>query len=362
MTAIARATINNIPFLFGDLLISGPEVTEPTLALPTIDNIGRIFPAGSGYVPTGIRQKLTIVDDDLVIGWAGPAFAARTLLNEIRSANAKSKIGHEELRGLLESTDDLVWRQGLSLTGFLWEDGTNFRFNVGGETASRKGTDEIVVLGSGGRTLGVLAANADQEAKAITETDEVATLGKAISIAGNLFTDEIFRSTSLLHYFGGGYEIVTRFDRSFQKLNDITYIFFNAWTDGDKVSFDFPKVAIKLKYIGDVLLMRSDKWIRRGKTREMETKTTIFVVDPVYRTSIRDEWDAHLRPSLNSHTLCQQVTFHDRHGQPGILSSLLVGKSISERVKIEEHDANVTLFAWSDPFLHEMSDKIRDSY
>ena len=58
--------------LMGDLLLSIKESrsTSPAL-IPTAEDLSKVFPAGSTYVPSGLRQKIIVLSDTFALGWAG---------------------------------------------------------------------------------------------------------------------------------------------------------------------------------------------------------------------------------------------------------------------------------------------------
>ena len=96
MTLIAALTISNLPVLIGDALLSGEESGQ-NLAIPTIGNVSDVFPEGSGYTITGLRQKINIIDDNLVIGWAGSYIAAKTILSELKRQSNSKKLTRESI-------------------------------------------------------------------------------------------------------------------------------------------------------------------------------------------------------------------------------------------------------------------------
>jgi len=69
--------------MLGDILMSGVERPGEPARLPTIENITEVFAEGSGLVPTGLRQKIAILSDDLIIGWSGDYIAARTVITDL---------------------------------------------------------------------------------------------------------------------------------------------------------------------------------------------------------------------------------------------------------------------------------------
>ena len=102
MTLIARLAINDFPMLVGDLLLSGPSVPDTQDDVPTTENLTAIFPAGSTYVPRGLRQKIAVVADNLVVGWTGRLITAQEVIAELRRKSCIPTVhirhAHEALR------------------------------------------------------------------------------------------------------------------------------------------------------------------------------------------------------------------------------------------------------------------------
>lgn len=90
MTAVARLTINNFPVLIGDLLLSNEELDKKVIHLPTVGSHTIVFPTGSGFTISGLRQKLTVIGDNLTVGWAGNRLAAKAIVKELIEINQSS--------------------------------------------------------------------------------------------------------------------------------------------------------------------------------------------------------------------------------------------------------------------------------
>jgi hypothetical protein len=82
MTAVLRSFVSNWPIMLGDLLLSGPEQQNP-VHVPTVADITEIFPTGSGWAPAALQQKIAMLADNLVVGWAGNRLAAKILIADL---------------------------------------------------------------------------------------------------------------------------------------------------------------------------------------------------------------------------------------------------------------------------------------
>lgn len=84
MTLVIALMISNLPVILGDVLLSGHEL-DKSISIPTIDDIYEIFPEGSGWSITNLKQKVNIINDNLIIGWAGSCVAARVIISELKT-------------------------------------------------------------------------------------------------------------------------------------------------------------------------------------------------------------------------------------------------------------------------------------
>ena len=81
--------------------------------------------------------------------------------------------------------------------------------------------------------------------------------------------------------YGGGYEIATVLNQKFAKVDDITYLFWQASVDGKggvRIS-RLPLKACRYSYHNDILLIRSAKFEDKGDMRAFEQQ--LLAVSPV---------------------------------------------------------------------------------
>jgi hypothetical protein len=263
MTLIAALTISNLPVLIGDALLSGEESGQ-NLAIPTIGNISDVFPEGSGYTITGLRQKINIIDDNLVIGWAGSYIAAKTILSELKRQSNSKKLTRESIhdffREIYRNPSEWGANQEVAFLGYIADSESieyfEYSFNdyrICHTNYSRYG--DVKICGSGKPDMEDLVTKISrpslESGKIKSDFDNVVI--ESLTICGWLFSYEMSTSKSLLNFYGGAYEIATLVEGRFQKLNDLTYL---AWVI-ENIDTD-PKVNLvqkgfKLAYIDDLL-------------------------------------------------------------------------------------------------------------
>jgi hypothetical protein len=124
MTAVARIAIQECPMLVADLLLSGPPLPGVTASVPTTDDLSAAFPPGSSIVPRELCQKIAVVSEDLVVGWAGGYDTARAVIGELQRLDAAQHFTNESLQRHLESLNPSVWAESghpdsMGLVGFI---------------------------------------------------------------------------------------------------------------------------------------------------------------------------------------------------------------------------------------------------
>src|SRR5262245_2684710 len=154
MTIVARFGIQGCPMLMGDLLLSGPELPGSKVFLPTTEDFSAIFPAGSTKVPRGIRQKIAVVSDKLVVGWAGKLSIAQNVIAELVRRSQSEPFTRESLQQYFDGLNQAVWEE-LGLAGFIEDDAGMTSFCCESTTEfSTPLLGKVALLGSGAEGVG----------------------------------------------------------------------------------------------------------------------------------------------------------------------------------------------------------------
>ncbi len=107
MTAVLRLKFRNkYPTMIGDLLLSAPLVSQ-NFYIPTRDG-QLIFSPAAEKVPFSLRQKVVVIDDNLVIGWAGDAYPAKDVITGLREKNESTRLTRESFAEYFNSLDDSI--------------------------------------------------------------------------------------------------------------------------------------------------------------------------------------------------------------------------------------------------------------
>jgi len=306
MTVVARFGIQGCPMLMGDVLLSIDDPSASPAPIPTVEDLSKVFPAGSASVPWGLRQKIAVLSDTLVLGWSGDMYLAQDIIAEVWQKNAKTPFTKKTLLEHFDALDESIWEE-IHLVGFIDDDdagmtalacdnATTFRTPLFGEVA---------LLGSG--TADVQKMLQDIPSLPVSIDGPINPIALSIcaglQVSGGLLNFEIATLDNLNKLYGGGYEIATILNQKFAKLDDVTYLFWGANVDGKggvRIS-RLPLNACRYSYHNDILLIRSAKFEDKPNTRAYEQR--LFVVPPIYRDPDEEEMDEIIAPSLNARYL-----------------------------------------------------------
>lgn len=362
MTAIVAFFANELPIVIGDILLSGPE-RSTDVNIPTIGDTSLVFPAGSGYAITGIAQKVAVLSPDLVVAWAGHAVAARTVISELRQRILSRKLTQHELdRFLNEDVPKTLAGLSLSLVGFLRDQGqtTMFRYNAYRFEVPRLG--EMYCAGSGTSALASQleqwpAAPEMMKGDLLAGTSEIAF---ALGLTGTLMQSELATATSLMNFYGGGYEVATMMEDGFAKMNDLTFVFWRVVCNAQGVTFYPPILYLKVCYELNRLILRSRRPEPDGTTGRHRLTDTLHEVSAIFEpfTSRMDLSEGV--PTMHSRFLCSYM-FVEHGGAPEVLCRVDYDPGGSPLFEFCESPSEPTAKFRKD-FLDAMFQSIRSRY
>jgi hypothetical protein len=359
MTAVARIAIQECPMLVADLLLSGPALPGVTASVPTTDDLSAAFPPGSSIVPRELCQKIAVVSEDLVVGWAGGYDTARAVIGELRRLDAAQRFTNESLQRDLESLDPSVWAESghpdsIGLVGFIRD--PDRRMAQFGRSYFKLDTQlfgQVGLLGSGLDDFEKFLQQTQKlpEADNLTMNALQRSIGFGLHMGGSFLRIELATPASLQKFYGGGYEIAVSEMGKFKKVDDITYVFWWVEADGPKLRGGLaPSRAFRYSYKDDLLRIRSvaiDSSGPRAIAREQ-----LFRVPPVYRDVRPDEEADTTRPPLNARWLCNYFLVRFADGQVAILTKMAYQPREQRWVRFEDFAGGVSV-AVSQEFLEE---------
>jgi hypothetical protein len=364
MTVVARLAINAYPMLIGDLLLSIEDPLALPSPLPTAEDLSALFPVGSACVPCGLRQKVAVVSDNLVVGWSGALSTAGRVIADLKRKSQSRLFTSETLTKHFDGLSPSVWDE-IGLVAILEE--TKDRVFYWGRKSRELDTNlfgQVGLLGSGSDTVGKMLLCIPRLPVGLDRTLEgpEQALGFCLQMTGNLMQLEIATRKSLADFYGGGYEIATCMDDKYRKVDDITYLFWHARIEHNEVLFaSAPYKAFRYAYDNDLLVIRSVIFEDR-QDLPVVTDQKLFCAEPVYRDAAPAEIAAIKPPTLNSRHLCVYFLLPIGKGI-AVLAAVHRKSHPTDKkwVTFTETPAGITGIAVEQAFLQEIALQVRAS-
>ena len=294
--------------IIADLLVSS-HLSQIQKRLPTSEDITVTFPANAVRAPSGLRQKIAIIGNNLAIGWAGVYSDARSVITDLYQAHLQGKLDQDLLENRLRNSTEAQFFAYL-----LRDKQMDFRMLSNCTLPIEAGYfGQAIVLGSGAKDtlellktlLGIPSFQDEMQSGEISPQFVTAAIQKALIVTGNLLLDELLISGKpLRQLYGAGYEIVYRTPSGFRKLDSITYMFHPARIGPDgQIFVSGPVLVCAYSYTDDILSIRTCLF-RGDDDGTVKLKQWAHAVGPIYRTPSEEESVRIPIPNLNSAWLC----------------------------------------------------------
>src|SRR3989442_8145768 len=98
----------------GDVLLSGDEQVGRSPNIPTVGDTRSVYSEGSGFVISGLRQKINLLGANLVVGWAGGRSIAQTVIKELIDQNSKMPFTRDRLGSFFKNWEKEVKDQAVA--------------------------------------------------------------------------------------------------------------------------------------------------------------------------------------------------------------------------------------------------------
>jgi hypothetical protein len=346
VTLIAVTHVDDSHVIFGDLLIS-QEIFGPVdrhLTLPTQD-LTYTRESDAGPVITGLAQKLCVLNQNFAIAWSGTRIYAKSIIQEIVGAFGPNyDITWPDLDKFLRSIDPADSKH-VSLVGMLWHGETITHFGWRAKQFTFNRFKQVRAAGSGVDHLREVMKLYDSFSMPDASSACClfhAALAKVFSVCSWLIGDEFQTRTNLHLFYGGGFEIVCAKDGRFQKIGDITFLFWFAEVASTEMQLWPCRIAIKVCYSNDILIIRRVNFAEEDpevlKLPHYKKQAT-FVIAPFHRNVDKSEADeivAKGPPGLNSDITCHYVLLNLPRGVQRVYTSMEFGGG--DRVKFVKED------------------------
>jgi len=257
MTVISMTSNFGMPVLMGDILISSQNGTA-TFSLPTLLNgIGEEFGNTTQYLPIGLKQKLSIINDQLCVALGGRLDQIYSFNNALYAAFCNHIPDNDELEKFLHSYDKekSTHLTSLVLLAIIKKDEITFRIHhlVNWLSEKNEELEHIYVAGSGALHF-IEQARIKGDGSGYTNFFNKA-LVQNLQLLSNFIGLETTTANSILENWGAGYELVYFF-KKFKKLDDFSFIVFDGrYIQKNKLLFK-PIGVYKYKYFGNRLIIR----------------------------------------------------------------------------------------------------------
>ncbi len=224
MTLVVKVLLQNASILVGDSVVSGPE-TDREIFLPTIGN-------------------------NIIVGWYGNYYAARTIIRELRKLNSENQISitninnfltNENIRSLVGNSvfenDNLV-----GITGFILESGVTHPFEYNSIESHTSHINLLHNLGS----VSIYGTGThdfqDYLTRNLTQiSDNFSAVGDLsqkihkffLGISSHFLAKEILSGKTLLNFYGGYFDFYAFIEGHLLEKEDYTYFFWEVVSDND---------------------------------------------------------------------------------------------------------------------------------
>jgi hypothetical protein len=292
MTVIASFGIRRHPVMLGDLLLSGPEPDKQILRVPSIGPVTNVFPNGSGYTLTGLKQKLAVIHPDLAMAWSGSYVKARFVANELKQLTSNKEFNLDSISRFVEEVREDSTLQDLSMI-VLASDRKAGLVHTGSVRVQGYTTDhygKVCVGGSGHDDIVSLLKGAEQSEFAKEKESEKNRVNLALNyagyVAGTILTSDISTKHSLLQYYGGGSEIVTLIGGSFAKVDKLAYVvWFAHVVEPKQIRMYDPIRIMYYSYRKDYLFLHSMGFDPNLDREHRMVDNTQYLIDPIYKSN-----------------------------------------------------------------------------
>ncbi|MET3844081.1 hypothetical protein [Bradyrhizobium sp. OAE829] len=226
MTLIFGFSRQDVPILCGDTLLTHYSETPTTRRLPASGTLPDSIAVDFGVSISGLKQKVNIIHDTVVLAWAGPYVSAFGLAKEIKSHVERFGPSAKEIMRILEANAE----PDLSCLAMVLDgDGTKLSYvwhRVEGTDLRR--FQHVRYAGTGSDYFKETIAKLDSvDPIPNPAIDNFASvLCDALAFASQSIGRELYTFQNLVERWGGAIELCYRGPTGFTKLDKIAFAHF----------------------------------------------------------------------------------------------------------------------------------------
>jgi hypothetical protein len=274
-----------------------------------MSDVNSVLPDEAWGYASGVRQKLNIINDNLMVAWAGSYLQARLAINRLDNAVRAGAATSADILAVLDEIAPEI--QDISLLGLVVRpDGqpdevlvASFAWDVG--TDNIDGVD-VRLAGTGQWSTKEILPHVIQRNDQLPPIEQAIYSG--IALSGALIGREMHTGHNIAQMWGGAIEIGFVANGTLQKLDRILHLQSRVRHIGDGlVEFQFWPKLTHYCYLGKYLLVSTIEWFEQGPVREER-----YLVSPLIRASPPPIEHAMQRPTDFSYDyVCCYTSFED---------------------------------------------------
>ncbi len=260
MTLIANTINYSFPIIVGDILMS-TNFERKNISIPTfLKGIDALLPPEQKLFPYSLRQKIYVITDNLVIGFAGIEYQIKLFLEDIRIFFRAQKCDTASIYKFFDEYDYSNFDGSSYLAIYSEETNKGILINKkhrGQWTISESPTFQGIIANGSGAQDFIEHARTKYHAANFGDNNP---LQKAIALnyinLCNLLSIESLSLTTLKKYWGAGFEMIYFDGKKFIKMDDIMYVIWKGFVDLDSEKYKVePFLAMNYQYFDDTLLI-----------------------------------------------------------------------------------------------------------
>lgn len=252
----------------------------------------------------------------------------------------------------------------MSIIGWVRDDAGFKGFGFNSITTKTERFGEMFVAGTG--TDAFIELTEVMPSQIPIADREIHALDKAVVASlmsiGLMLQSELRTQSTLLNYFGGGYEIASFVRGSFSKIDDITFVCWEAEVRGDSVRLGLPTLALKQDYADDILLIRSIRiqW-SQCSPEPLALEQSFHAISPVYRDAKQEELEKILPPEMNSRFTCHCIMVQSDGPKQILVRVEYRADRSATSITFNDVSAQLTLSVNQD-FVNSLTESIQKQY